>query len=257
MTKYLAADWQNFLSSHNLDTFDGLWDRDLDWFEEPNYGRSKNGWSGVCRIKVDGRVMYLKKQEDFYSYSLRHPLGITVAQKEFDSIQYFNSLDVPCMKVLYFGVRKCKGKLQAMLMTEGLEGYLPFSEVTQIWIKEKFGLSHRRELLKHMADFLKDAHQKGVMHFSLYSKHIYIDEQFARGGKASDQPVCRFIDMEKACKAKLHSKKQLRDLETLDRRTPYWSKADRLAFVLYYLGKKVVDKDVRNFLGRLKAISKK
>ncbi|NQZ59309.1 MAG: hypothetical protein HRT88_17790, partial [Lentisphaeraceae bacterium] len=45
-----------------------------------NYGRSKTGWSGVCRIKLDGRVMYLKKQEDFYSYSLRHPLGITVAQ---------------------------------------------------------------------------------------------------------------------------------------------------------------------------------
>ena len=161
------------------------------------------------------------------------------------------------MKVLYFGVRQQNGKLQAMLMTEGLEGYLPFSEVTSIWQEESFTLKHRRELLKYMADFLRDAHQKGVMHFSLYSKHIYIDEQFVRGGKISDQPVCRFIDMEKACKAKLHSKKQLRDLETLDRRTPYWSKADRLVFVLIYLQKKSVDKQVRAFLTRLKSVSKK
>ena len=257
MTKYLAADWQDFLQSHKLASFDDLWDKDLEWFEAPNYGRSKNGWSGVCRIEVDGRVMYLKKQENFYTYSLRHPLGITVAQKEFDNIQYFNSLDIPCLKVLYFGVRKHKGKLQAMLMTEGLEGYLPFNQITKLYQKEHFSLDRRRQLLRAIASFLREAHEKNVMHFCLYSKHIFVDENFVKTGEVGNRPVCRFIDMEKSCKANYQSKKQMRDLDTLNRRTPYWSKVDRLVFILAYLHKGAVDKDVKSFYMCLSRISKK
>ena len=257
MKEFIAADWQQFLYGHKLASFDQLWDKQLPWFEEPNYGRSKDGWSGVCRLEIDGRVLYLKKQQNFYSYSLRHPLGVTVAQKEYDNIDLFNELQIPCMKTVYFGVRKQQGKLQAMIITEGLEGYIPLEDATKIWENGSFTLSHRRQLLCSIGEFLRAAHQQGVMHNSLYPKHIFIEEAFVRQRHSDGRPLCRFIDMEKARRAKFHSKRQMRDLDTLQRRTAYWSRCDRLYFLLCYLGKTKIDKEVRTFLQKLRSISKK
>jgi len=258
MKEFIATDWQEFLSSQKLASFDQLWDRELPWFEEPNYGRSKDGWSGVCKLELDGRVLFLKKQQNFYSYSLRHPLGITVAQKEYANIALFNKLQIPCMETVYFGIRKQKGKLQAMIMTEGLEGYIPFEDATQIWESGSFSLSKRRVLIREIADFLRAAHQKEVMHNSLYPKHIFIEESFVRHQKSDGRPVCRFIDMEKARQAKFHSSRQLRDLDTLQRRTSsYWSRSDRLYFLLSYMEKTKVDTEFRTFLQKLRSISKK
>ena len=256
MQEFIAAEWRDFLSSHKLASFEELWSKELKWFEEPNYGRSKDGWSGVCRLDLQGRILFLKKQENFYSYSLRYPLGVTVAQKEFNNIKLFNEKDIPCMTPVYFGVRKQPGKLQAMIITEGLEGYIPLEDATKIWQEGTFSLSHRREFIRQIATFLRSAHQKNVMHNSLYPKHIFVEENFVRFGESKKKSVCRFIDMEKARPAKLESKRQLRDLETLHRRTTYWRRTDRLYFLLSYLSKTKVDLDLRNLLKKLKSISK-
>ena len=257
MQEFIAADWQSFLEKHKLASFDALWDKEIPWFEEPNVGRSKDGWSGVCLLEIDDRKIFLKKQENFYTYSLRHPLGITVAQKEFANIESFNARKIPCMKTVYFGIRKSKGKLQAMIATEALEAYIAFEDVIALWQKNTFTLKHRRLLIAAVADLLSDAHSKGLMHNSLYPKHIFISEEFARKAGTGTQPLCRFIDMEKAKPAKQHSKKQLRDLETLHRRSSYWSRSDRLYFLLCYLGKNEIDHEVRLFIKKLKGIAKK
>ncbi len=257
MKQYIAKNWHDFLLTHDLASFDQLWEKELPWFEDINYGRSRDGWSGVCKIKVDGHVLYLKKQQNFYRYPISKSLGGTVAQKEYNNISLFNTLDIPCLETVYFGVRKQQGRLQAMIMTEGLEGYISFEEVTGIWSRGCFGLAHRRGLIRHIGEFLRQAHDKKVMHNSLYPKHIFLDENYVLNQKSDNQPICRFIDMERSRRARFGSRRQIRDLETLHRRTPYWSHSDRLFFLLCYLGKTRVDVEVRTFLKNFQKIRKK
>ena len=77
------------------------------------------------------------------------------------------------------------------------------------------------------------------------------------GPLTPDSISCRFIDMERAGKAFPRKRKQLRDIETLDRRTPNWSRSDRLFFLLNYLNLDSCYQSVRDYLCRLSKISKK
>ena len=255
--EYIAPDWSGFLSKNKLSTFEDIWSRKDEWFEEPNYGRSKNGWSGVCKIDIDGRSIFVKKQSNFYSYSLKKPLGITVAKKEFEAIQLFNKKGVACLTPVYFGCRKENGELQAIVATEALDGFSAFSDVAEFLEKESLYFDIKRHLLRSIGTFLRDSHSKDLMHMSLYPKHIFVSDAYFQNNIPSKQPYCRFIDMEKAKKAKWQSKKQLRDLETLNRRSKYWSKSQRLTVLLSYLDKSKVDTEVRTFLSKLLKTSKK
>ncbi|MCM8542847.1 MAG: lipopolysaccharide kinase InaA family protein [Lentisphaeraceae bacterium] len=257
MTEYLNPLWGSFLAEHQYSTFDSLWDRNDEWFETPNKGRSKHGWSGVCRIEVGNRVFFLKKQENFYTYSIKKPLGISVAEKEFKNLKLFKKLNVPSMEVVYFGVRKFNGKLQAMIMTVELKDYFSLSDATAYLETQKPCLTHRRNVISRIATFLRDAHEKNVMHYSLYPKHIFISESFLKEKDESLEPLCRFIDMEKALQVKWGQKKQLRDLETLNRHSSYWSKTDRIYFLKCYLGTNKVDSELRKIVNRIKSITKK
>ena len=256
MTEYLSPKWKSFLEENGFSTFKSLWERDDEWFEPPNKGRSKNGWSGVCRIEIAGKSFFLKKQENFYAYSIKHPLGISVAEREFKNLQMFDDLKVPSMHVVYFGVRKENGKLQGILITEDLDKYISFQEVRARWNKSAPTLSHKRNVLKECALFLRHAHKKGVMHCSLYPKHIFVDESLVENNIILENPVCRFIDMEKATRASWGSKKQLRDIDTLLRRSKGWYKQDLLYFFMCYLEKEKVDKELRQFIKRIKSITK-
>jgi hypothetical protein len=254
MNEFVDPFWQELLEKNKAVNFEQLWERNDPWFEKPNSGRSKNGWSGVCRIELDGRFFFLKKQENFLTYSLKAPLGQSLVVKEKNNLVSFNNLNVPCMKLVYFGVRKFEGRVQGMIMTEALNGYISLDEAIVGY--GRLPLEKRRKVIHSLAKLVKFTHEKGVMHNSLYPKHLFIEENFARGDEPKQEPLSRFIDLETAKKAKNGSKKQLRDLDTLNRRTLFGSKTDRLAFVLTYLGQRSCNEKVRIFLKRLSAVSK-
>ena len=254
MNEFVDPVWQKLLEGNKAVNFEQLWARNDAWFEKPNSGRSKGGWSGVCRIEIGGKFFFLKKQEKFLTYSLKAPFGQSLVVKEKDNLARFNNLKIPCVKLVYFGVRKFKGRVQGMIMTEALNGYISLDEAVLGY--ERLPLEKRRKVIHSLAKLVKFTHEKGQMHNSLYPKHLFIEENFARGGEPSQEPLSRFIDLETAKKAKNGSKKQLRDLDTLDRRSLFGSKTDRLAFVLAYLNQKSCNAKVRSFLKRLSAVSK-
>lgn len=256
MTEYHSPKWKAFLEEKGFSTFASLWEREDKWFEPPNEGRSKNGWSGVCKIDIGGESFFLKKQENFYAYSIRYPLGISVAEREFKNLQMFDDLKVPAMHVVYFGVRKEKGRLQGIIITEDLDKYICLQEVRERWNVTAPSLEHKRNLLKNCALLLREAHKKGVMHCSLYPKHIFVGKSLVEKNVIAEDPLCRFIDMEKAIKASWGSKKQLRDLDTLNRRSHSWTRQDRLYFLMCYLQKEKADKEVREFIKRIESITK-
>jgi len=118
----------------------------------------------------------------------------------------------------------------------------------------------KRAAIANVAELVKKAHLSGLMHNYLYLKHIYIDKNFCKTGeKPSHEPVCRFIDLDGARKARYNSKKQLRDLETLsriNRDTSAINIKDKIYFLMKYLNKTRCDKDVRKLIKRINEISK-
>ena len=257
MTEYIDPDLKEFLENNNSADFEGLWSRNDPWFEEPNVGRSRSGWSGVCRIELEGRGFFLKKQENFLTYSIKKPLGVTVAEKEFGNLEFCRENKIPAMRVAYFGVRKIAEKVQAVIMTEELKGYYDLSTAMNYFQENNPDLTQKRKVIRQIALMLRDAHKKNFVHYSLYPKHIFVSEKFIEEANDDAKPLCRFIDLEKAVRIPWGKKKQLRDLETLNRRSDYWSKSDRLYFLLAYLMRKNVDKEVRKILKKIDSISKK
>ena len=255
---YSSPDDRDLLASERLGSFEELWNRRAPWFETPNTGRSAHGWSGVSRIQIGGRDFFLKKQENFFTYSARFPFRRLLAQREFDNIRLFDSLNIPSLDVIYFGARKRGGRHQAIILTEALEGYIPLSEVEERWREERReDDAGRRTLIASVASLVRQAHERGLLHNSLYPKHIFVHEALCNKGELSpNKPNCRFIDLEKARKVSVGGKRQLRDIESLHRRSSYWSESDRLFFVLSYLGKKDCDAEARDFIRRVQSVSK-
>lgn len=256
---YLCPDERDFLAHHGLESFDKLWNREDALCDLPNSGRSRTGWSGVSRIEANGRVFFLKKQENFFTYSAKFPFRRLLAEREFDNIRLFDSLNIPSTKVVIFGVRKQEDKHQALIMTEALEDYIPLREVEKKWQNgHQADYSKRYSLITSLASLVRQTHDQGLMHNSLYPKHIFISRSlYEKGELLADKANIRYIDLEKARRASFGSTRQLRDLESLHRKSPYWSEEDRRLFILSYLGKSEFDAEARKLVRRVLSIHRK
>jgi hypothetical protein len=264
--EYIDPEFKKLFNiKNNRTVFKALWNRNDPWFEEPNLGRrdSKSAWSGVARIQYNGDAFFLKKQENYFAYSVKPPFRQLVVQKEYANIQLFESLKIPCLDVVYFGVKKKLGKTRGMLITKALDNYLSlnaaqeqycnFQETDQIQEQRRI----KKAVIASIAQLIQKAHVSGLMHNCLYPKHIYIDKDFFNTGiQKQGNPVCRFIDLEGARKVAYKSKKQLRDLETLNRRLPTLNFKDKIYFLLQYLNTTSVDRNVRKVIKRIKDISR-
>ena len=133
MKEFINPDFKNLLTEEGMADFESLWNRDDPWFEKPNKGRSKNGWSGVCRLTIGTRNFFLKKQQNFFAYSIKKPFGESLVEREYENLKMFNLLSVPCMTVVYFGVRKGSGGLEGLLMTEALDDYISLDDLCRKW----------------------------------------------------------------------------------------------------------------------------
>jgi hypothetical protein len=243
--------------------FAGLWNRADPWVETPNFNfrrsTSKESWSGVTRIQLKEHNFFLKKQQDYFAYSIKPPFKRMLFQREFENIKLFKSLKIPSLDPVYFGIRKSGRHTQAILVTKSLDNYISLTEAKKQYLDLPGPKQYKikRAAIASVAELVKKAHLSGLMHNHLYLKHIYIDKNFCKTGeKPSHEPVCRFIDFDGARKASYYSKKQLRDLATLNRRSPTFNLKDKIYFLLKYLDKTSCDKDVRKLIKRIKKISK-
>jgi hypothetical protein len=244
--------------------FTSLWNRADPWFEKPNFRRStsKESWSGVTRIQLKEHNFFFKKQQDYFVYSIKPPFKRMLFQREFENIKLFKSLKIPGLDPVYFGIRKSGRHTQSLLITKSLDNYISLVEAKKQYfdLHGPEQLKIKRTAIKSIAELVKKMHLLGLMHKYLYLKHIYIDKNFCKTGeKPSHEPVCRFSDLEGARKATYNSKKQLRDLRTLNRihiHSPAVEVKDKIYFLMKYLNKTSCDKDVRNLIKRINKISK-
>lgn len=227
MNAYINPSAQPLLAKHQLDSFEALWNLELEPVDEPNVLRG--GYSIVCRLELDGQVFYLKRQRNHLTRSLCHPLGEPTFARELRNIQRYQALGIPTIEPAFFAQRKVSGEKQAILLTYALTDWQDLDH----WLSRYPELSVEQQvaMVEACADLIARLHQGRLMHSCLYPKHVFLQQQGA-GFKAC------LIDLEKTRAFRLAQQDRVKDLDTLFRRVGQrWGETEMRTFLQRYLTK--------------------
>ncbi len=234
MKDFINETWRPILAHNGLSSFEALWAREADWFEEPNH--RKGGWSGVSRCELDlpgggKRAIFLKRQENHKARLWNHPLrGVSTFLREFQHIMHYRAQGVPTLEPVYFGMRKVGKDDRAILITEELAGFVSVEDRVQRWLKDGAPPRPvRLRILQATADLLRRMHDHGIQHNCFFPKHVFVRFD------ASGEVEARVIDLEKSRWRPSRIVCARRDLYTLNYHSFCWSRSDRLWFFKAYL----------------------
>lgn len=234
MLTYISAKYTQLLQSNRLDTFDRVWDRKVNWFEEPNERRG--GWSGVGRIELkqsDGSLVgaFLKKQDHHQHKSWRHPIqGVPTFEREFIMMRYLEKCGVAAPEVMLFG-RNPSGDFKTVLLTKELAGFVSLEEFTTAFFADIGpALAIQRPVIDAVARFARQLHAAKVQHRSFYPKHLFVNVA------DMSAPEVAVIDLEKSRINLFPLMRTFMDLSALNRHAEHWSKTRRMYFYLRYMG---------------------
>jgi hypothetical protein len=230
--------------------FARLWRLPLEPLDDPNTGRTPNGWSKVSLLKLklanggDKRFI-VKRQQDHASRTFRHPLqGIPTLRKEFSTIRRCERRGLPCAEAVYYAERFSRDGQQAILITDYLEGYVALDRLARDWQKECWPeRRQRKHLLKMLALVIRRFHREHLQHNCLYPQHMFVNLD------VNESPI-RLIDLEKT-RLRLGGSHNIRDLETLHRRSEIWTRTDRLYFLKTYCGVERLDRKTKRLARRI------
>ncbi|HMM55423.1 MAG TPA: lipopolysaccharide kinase InaA family protein [Candidatus Desulfobacillus sp.] len=234
MRDFVAPSWQAILEHNGLRDFEALWTLEAGWFEAPN--RRRGGWSGVsrCELSLPGggtRAVFLKRQENHNARSWTHPLrGAPTFLREFRRLRQYRARGIPTLEPVYFAMRREAGQARAILATEELAGFIPLDERARRWRLEGAPRSVRLACIREVAALLAQMHGHHIQHNCFFPNHVFT--RLLEGGGVE----ARVIDLEKSRWRPLKVFCTLRDLDTLNRYSPIWSRSDRLRFLKAYLG---------------------
>ena len=248
MDDFMAPEWRPVFEENGLGTFESLWSLEADWFEPPNHRRG--GWSGVARVALqmpDGEqaFIFLKRQENHIRKTWRHPFrGEPTFRAEARNLRLLNTRGIAAPQMVCYAERRSSSGWKVILATLELEGYLPMDRLIEDWRQQDWSGARalRRALIPEVADLLRRFHALKQAHNALHAKHIFIDP---------DNCTACLIDLEKMRPRLTRHQAMLRDLDTLNRRTRYISRTDRLRFLLAYLEKNRLDPEARRIWKRL------
>jgi tRNA A-37 threonylcarbamoyl transferase component Bud32 len=240
MTPFIAPGDEPLLASHGLVTFDALWALPLTAVDEANVGRG--GWSQVFRLDLGDQGFYLKRQANYLTRSLAHPLGEPTVTREFRNIRRYQQLAVPALEASYFAERRQAGEWQAMLLTRALDGWSELGAWLAQW--PVLNADRRAALLNACGRLARQLHAAGLVHGCFYPKHIFLQRE-GEGFQA------RLIDLEKTRRAWFGQRDKVRDLEPLLRRAKVWSEVDIRGFLAAYLQAPASDPQVTAWMAQL------
>jgi tRNA A-37 threonylcarbamoyl transferase component Bud32 len=224
MSDFIAAEDRALLEQHGLCSFEALWELQLDAVDAPNTGRG--GWSAVCRLELDGRGYYLKRQSNHRTRSLRHPLGEPTFAREFRNIQHYGALGVPALQAAFYAQRRLAGERRAILLTRALDGWQDLAAYLAQW-PALDSLQHQA-IVRACGELARLLHGAGLRHGCFYPRHIFLRPQ------GEDFIAC-LIDLEKTRRLR-GWRNGVTDLEPLFRRSSeVWGDAERRQFLQAYL----------------------
>ena len=224
MKDYLSDDDKVLLQRHGLASFDALWDVKLTAVDEPN--TEHGGWSEVFRLDLEGRGFFIKRQSNYFTRSLAHPLGEPTVAREFRTIQRYQQLAIPSLQSVFFGERRVAGEHRAILVTRALNGWSPLENFLPDW--QERSVAQQRAMVSACARLVGKLHAAGLRHGCLYPKHLFLREE-------SGQWQACLIDLEKTRRLWFGWRDQVRDLETFLRKVHEWDPSLQDAFLSEYL----------------------
>lgn len=225
MNDYLAAEDRALLEQHGLASFDALWALQLEPVDEPNTERG--GYSTVCRLQLDDRAYYLKRQTNHLTRSLAHPLGEPTFARELRNIRRYRELGIPALQAAFFAARKRPGESCAILLTRALDGWSDLFKLLEGWAA--LTALQRRNIILACARLAARLHAAGQLHGCFYPKHIFLRPQ------AEGYQAC-LIDLEKTRPLWFGRRDRIKDLEPLLRRANAWTEDEVHLFLVTYLG---------------------
>jgi hypothetical protein len=228
MNDYCTSDFSNLLKLSDLNSYEKLWQLDLEPVDTPN--RERGGWSSVCRLVLVGEnaqehIFYIKRQSNHLSRSWQRPLGEPTFAREYRNIKAYENNAIAALDAVYYSEVKSAGEYQAILITRSLDNYVPMDDVLGQW--SELTVSERTEYLHVIAELIGRLHKARFTHHCLYPKHIYINLSLV--------PSARLIDLEKTRYQWLRKRECIADLSALLRRCMIFSDSERQEFLEHYL----------------------
>lgn len=230
----VTPEWQAVIDRLGLRSFETVWNLPLDMVDEPN--RARGGWSEVGRVTLDhpvsgSRSLYIKRQENFTYRPLNAPwTRRPTFEREYHNLCWCLEHDVPAVKPLVFMRDTTSADYRAILITIGLDDYVPLSAVEK---SLTLSMPMRRRLIKSIASQISHMHEQGLQHACLYSKHIFVHSDMLEHGEGD----IRLIDLEKGRPLSMWNAGIFRDLDSLNRHAVGWSLRERIRFLKHYPGK--------------------
>ena len=218
--------------------FDGWWNTEGPWVEEPNVRRS--GMSGVQKVIHNGETVYVKRQTGHTFRSLRYPFGRPTVLREGVALSRLDRFDVMAPKPVYYGARKVGGTWHGLLVTRELVGYQDLDTWYADPASAHLGEKDHLVILEHLAALLSKMHQARQQHGCMRSKHIFINAKETGHGTEFSLAL---LDLEKSRERSSALRAARHDIPQL-RRHSRWSDAHWAFFVEVYekkLGRHVVD----------------
>ncbi len=188
--------------------FDGWWNIQGEWVEEPNQRR--NGWSGMMRFQCGSQMYYVKKQCNHLYRSLRHPLGQPTASREYENILCLTKLGLLVPEPVFHCTQRSKRGFEAVLVTKELYGFSALSDLTDLEPAAK------ETLAIEVGHVLGVMHSAYLQHSCLYGKHIMARWKDGR-------PEVALIDLEKLRRPLLGWRAAIHDLDQLKRHQFIWT----------------------------------
>lgn len=224
MTDFIAEQDRVLLERHGLGTFDALWAKQLEAVDEPN--TAGGGWSSVFRLELEGSGYYLKRQSNYLTRTLHHPLGEPSFSREFRNISLYQKLGIPALHAVFYGEKKVEGERRAILMTRALDGWTDLDTLLSEW--NELSATQRLAILQACGQLARTLHKAGQVHGCFYPKHIFLK---AKGAGY----LAQLIDLEKTRKSIFGRRDRVKDLEPLLRRAPVWNEAEIREMLSAYL----------------------
>ena len=224
MKDYLASEYAPILKRHGLATFQALWNVQLTAVDEPN--AENGGWSSVCRLELEGQGFFLKRQTNYFTRTLHHPLGEPTVAREFRNIMRYRRLGIPSLQAAYYGEYSAGGDHRAVLLTRALDDWSSLFEFLEGWGERQ--TDEKQAIVDACARLIGRLHAAGLRHGCLYPKHLFLQ---LRDGQWQG---C-LIDLEKTRQLWWGWRDQVRDLESFLRTVGVWSATEQRAFVTNYL----------------------
>ena len=180
------------------------------------------------------------------------------ARREFENYAAFQRMDIPCAQALACGeLRDGLGRLQrAFILTRAVPEAQTLIEFVQARCPSRAHAASRKlrqEIIARLAPLVARIHQRNFFHNDLVWRNLLVT------CPPQGTPSLWWIDCPRGRFSFFGRRRlQLKDLASLDKQASRrLSRAERLAFVKAYLGKRRLDADVKRMAGGILAFKRR